>query len=94
MTASTNTLNLKERIKVLDETIKSKIVKHTNNIDQITVTFNEIERLFRDRGELYGYARLVERDSMDKDSYKIVSGRIGHLEKCNGLIKKDKDYGI
>ncbi len=81
--------NLIERIQQLDAAIEEKISKHLlNDNDQVVVNFNQVERLCRDRGELYGYARLVERDSMDKDSYKVVSGRIRHLERCNGLNKK------
>lgn len=54
-----------------------------HNDNKIINNFEKIERLCRDRGELYGYERLLKRKNLDEDIYKIISGRITHLEKCN-----------
>ena len=85
--------SLMQRINKLDETIQSKISQYLgNDNNQVVVEFNKVERLCRDRGELYGYSRLVDRDTIDEDNYKIVAGRIRHLEMCHREKKEGTNY--
>lgn len=84
--------SLIQRINKLDTVIQNKISEHVEK-QTLLQEFNKVQKLCRDSGELYGYSRLVDRDTIDKNHYKVVSGRIRHLEMCHNLQDRRYSYG-